>query len=98
MGRPLVAPLGGALNVQDPWHIQLCPVVPVVYDQYAIGVDVSWEHQFLIGDDPLVQVKRVFGKSIKGSPYLRQSTVVLTEVEGVTFAFHCLRSAGVMRV
>ena len=53
LGKPLVAPFGGALNVQDPWHVQLCPVVPVVYDQDAIGVDVIREHQFLIGDDPL---------------------------------------------
>ena len=30
LGKPLAAPFGDALNVQDPWHAQLRPVIPVV--------------------------------------------------------------------
>lgn len=52
--------------VQDPRHVQLRPVVPVVDDQDALSVDVSRELRLIPGDDPLVQVKRVFGQSVKG--------------------------------
>ena len=31
----------------------------------AIGVDASWEHQLLLEDGRLFQIKRVFGQSIK---------------------------------
>ena len=48
-----------------PWHAQLCPVVPVVDDQDAIGVDVSQENQLIPGDDPLALIKRVFGQIVK---------------------------------
>ena len=87
LGKSLVAPFGDALNMQDPWHAQLWPVVPVVDDQDAIGVDVAREHQIIPGDDPLVQINQVFGQGIKGR-HLHDEALHLTEVEDVAFVFH----------
>ena len=67
LGGPLLAPPGRTLDVQHPRHAQLRPAVPVVDDKHALGVNVSREHQLILGDDPLLQVRRVAGQSVEGS-------------------------------
>jgi hypothetical protein len=48
--RRVLAPPGGTLDVQDPRHVQLRPVVPVVDDQCFLNLDVGRDHQLLPGD------------------------------------------------
>ena len=49
--------------MQDPLHVQLSPVVPVIDDQDSVSIYVNKEHQLIPGGDPL---RWVLGQSIKG--------------------------------
>ena len=65
-GRAVPGSIWRHTRCANPRHVQVSPVVPVIDNQGSVTINCSREHQLILGDDPLVQVRRVLRQSIKG--------------------------------